>query len=710
MFSLFTPKANMRWQKRMKQDRSKGTFWAILLVVVATLIIVYFMPRTATFNYDYRIGQPWRYGALYAKEKFNILKSDSTLHTQGDSLRRQFQPYFNVNATVLPAMQERLRSMTVKTDDGTIVTLSRLSEATRLLERVIPLMDSVYSRGVIDSEVYDSLARGGTTHVRMVSRNVAIPRSFSDLFTPHTAYEYLIETAAEDDADRTQLQQFNLNLVVEENAVYDALKSMEECESMVEALSPGVGFVMQNERIVDRGEVVTTEIADKIRSYQAFLAQQDYENEQTPYIIAGQFVMVLTILILLATFLYHFHYEYLAPPRAAILAFLLITLWSLSASMMVHYRFYHIFMLPCCMLPMIVRIFLNSRTAFFCHIATVLIISLQLSYPYEFILLQAVAGMVAIQTLRQLSQRSQIFSAAAVITLTMLAFHTAYELALGVTLAQLSRTAYIYILINGIALLFTYPLLYLIERTFGFVSDVTLVELSNINNKLLRQMTEVASGTFNHSLQVANLCSDVANRIGANVQLVRTGALYHDIGKMARPAFFTENQGGVNPHRHLSPEKSAEVIIRHVTQGITLAKQYRLPAAIQRFILTHHGAGKVKFFYITYQNEHPGEPVDEALFTYPGPNPTTKEEAILMMCDTVEAASRSLKEYTEESISQLVDRLVDGQVQEGYFRECAITFADIAIAKNVLKERLKNIYHTRISYPELQQSKAGTQA
>lgn len=697
----------MRWQKRMKQDRSKGTLWACLLVAAATAIIVYFMPRTATLNYDYHIGQPWRYGALYAKEKFNILKSDSILLAQGDSLRRQFQPYFNVNASVLPAMQERLRSMTVKTDDGATLSLSHLSEDAPPLSRLLPLMDSVYACGIIASDVYDSLTHNGTTSVRLVCRNIATQQPLTQLFTPRTAYEFLIQQGADNDDERRLLQQCNLHLVVEENAFYDARKSTEECESMVEALAPGVGFVMQNERIVDRGEVVTAEIADKIRSYQAFLAQQDYENEQTPYILAGQLVMVLLILTLLATFLLHFHYEYLQPPRAAILAFLLITLWSLCASMIVRHRPYLIFMLPCCMLPMIVRIFLNSRTAFLAHIATVLIISLQLSYPYEFILLQSVAGMAAIQTLRKLSQRSQIFSAAAVITLTMLATHTAYELALGVTPAQLSHTPYIYILINGFALLFTYPLIYLIERSFGFVSDVTLVELSNINNKLLRQMTEVASGTFNHSLQVANLCSDVANRIGANVQLVRTGALYHDIGKMARPAFFTENQGGVNPHRHLSPEKSAEVIIRHVTQGITLAKQYQLPAAIQRFILTHHGRGKVKYFYITYQNEHPGEPVDDALFTYPGPNPATKEEAILMMCDTVEAASRSLKEYTEENIGQLVDRLVDGQVQEGFFQECAITLADIATAKGVLKERLKNIYHTRISYPELQQSRPG---
>ena len=690
---------------RRGQDRSKGAVVATLLVVVCTVVIVYFMPRTASLNYEYRIGQPWRYGALFAKDKFNIIKSDSAIQMQNDSVRRCFQPYFNVNSSVAPAMKERLRSMTVKNSEGHVVILARDAATRPYVDRLLLLMDSVYERGVIDAGVYDSLEQAGTTHVRMVVRNIASSRPLSQLFTTSSAYAYLLSYGADNEEERQLLQQFNLNLVVEENAVYDAPKSQSACESLIAELSPGVGFVMQNERIVDRGEVVTQEISDKIRSYQVYLAEQDYENEKAPYILLGQAIMVATLLLLLATFLFHFHYEYLAPPRSAILAFALITLWCVSASLMVSYKFYHIYMLPCCMLPMIIRIFLNSRTAFFCHVATVLIISTQLSYPYEFILLQVVAGMVAIQTLRQLSQRSQVIAAAALITLVMAAFHMAYELSLGVTFQEMETYHFVYIVLNGIFLLFTYPLLWLIERGFGFVSDVTLVELSNINNKLLRQMTETASGTFNHSLQVANLASDVARRIGANAQLVRTGALYHDIGKMERPAFFTENQGGVNPHRHLSPEKSAEVIIRHVTHGIALAKQHHLPEVLQRFILTHHGKGKVKYFYITYQNEHPDEPVDEARFTYPGPNPATKEEAILMMCDTVEAASRSLKEYTEESIAELVDRLIDTQVQEGFFRQCAITFQDIDTAKAVLKERLRNIYHTRISYPELKQTK-----
>ena len=259
-----------------------------------------------------------------------------------------------------------------------------------------------------------------------------------------------------------------------------------------------------------------------------------------------------------------------------------------------------------------------------------------------------------------------------------------------------------YFTVNGVLLLFTYPLLFLLEKTFGFTSNVTLVELSNINSPLLRRLSETVPGTFQHSMQVANLAAEAANRIGAKSQLVRTGALYHDIGKMENPVFFTENQSrGVNPHKNLSYEQSAQVIISHVTDGLKLAEKNNLPKVIKDFISTHHGRGKTKYFYISWKNEHPDEEPNEELFTYPGPNPFTRETAILMMADAVEAASRSLPEYTEDSINNLVDKIIDSQVEEGYFKECPITFKDIATVKSVFKEKLKTIYHTRISYPEL---------
>ncbi len=328
-------------------------------------------------------------------------------------------------------------------------------------------------------------------------------------------------------------------------------------------------------------------------------------------------------------------------------------------------------------------------------------------FPYEFILLQIPTGLVAIYSLRELSQRSQLFRTAILVTLTYLALYFAFELMTENDLNKLNRVMYLDFLINGIMLLFAYPFLFLLEKLFGFTSNVTLVELSNVNNALLRRLSEQAPGTFQHSMQVANLATEAANRIGAKSQLVRTGALYHDIGKMENPAFFTENQlGGVNPHKNLPYEQSAQIVINHVKDGLRMAEKNNLPRAIRNFISTHHGRGKTKYFYISWKNEHPDETPNDELFTYPGPNPFSKETAILMMADAVEAASRSLPDYTENTISNLVEKIIDSQTEEGYFRNCPITFQDIETVKGVFKEKLMTIYHTRISYPELNNNAA----
>ena len=331
----------------------------------------------------------------------------------------------------------------------------------------------------------------------------------------------------------------------------------------------------------------------------------------------------------------------------------------------------------------------------------ILICAVAVKYQYEFIIVQLVAGLIAIYSLRELSKRSQIFLTALLVTIGSAAMYLALQLIQADDLSKLDQTMYYHFGVNAFFLLFTYPLMLVIEKTFGFVSTVTMFELSNTNNELLRRLSEVAPGTFQHSITVGNLATEIANRIGAKSQLVRTGALYHDIGKMLNPAFFTENQAGINPHDKLTDLESARIIISHVTEGLKLAEKYNLPREIKEFITTHHGTGLAKYFYIHYKNEHPDEEVNEDLFRYPGPNPFTREQAILMMSDTVEAASRSLKEYTEDSISELVNKLIDGQVADGNFTDCPITFRDISAAKAVLIERLKAMYHTRIQYPTL---------
>ncbi len=371
---------------------------------------------------------------------------------------------------------------------------------------------------------------------------------------------------------------------------------------------------------------------------------------------------------------------------------------------MVSHHFFSVYLVPYAIVPMFIRIFMDSRTSFIALAVSSLLSALALHSPFEFILQQVVTGITVIYSLRELTERSQLLRVVIAAVIAGLVTSCTYDLSQGLNGDAFDRSRTIYIIIGGILLLFAYPLMYLVERLFGFTSSVTLVELNNINSPILRKMSKVAQGTFNHSMQVANLAAEVADKIGAKPQLVRTGALYHDIGKINNPTFFTENQTGVNPHYNLSEKESAQIIIGHVTDGLRMAEKCHLPKVIKDFIRTHHGAGLVKYFYIQYCNKHPDEDVDKALFSYPGPNPQTKEQAILMMCDAVEAASRSLKEYTEESISALVNRIIDNQLSEGFFRECPITFRDIEDARRTLIDTLKTIYHTRISYPELNKS------
>ncbi|MCM1311731.1 MAG: HDIG domain-containing protein [Bacteroides sp.] len=679
-------------RKQQVQEKRHLLLFKILLVVLSTVAVVYFMPRDAQFNYTYDIDKPWRYGQLIATFKFPIYKNDSVMQREQDSVMRRFQPYYTVDSSVKSGMIKKLQAASNRWK-GT--------GATFYVRHIVAMLDTVYRYGMLSAEEYGDLKERGHSSIRLIGDdNTAVSVPVKKLFSTRSAYEYIMnkDTVM---YPRSVMQQFDIIELLQPNLNLDAAKSKIEEEALKASVSGARGIVQSGQKIIDRGEIVTKEVYDILRSFERESTKHKSATEHFPYKLLGQTVFVLLVMSILVTYLSLFRADYLTNGRSAILLYALIVVFSIMASLMVSRNLLNVFMLPCCMVPIIIRVFMDSRTAYMFHCAMTIIISLVLRYPYEFIIMQLTAGMVAIQNLRELSQRSQIIRAAAVIVVSYMIFYTAYELIMENDLMKVDDSMYIFFIINGVLLLFTYPLLWLFEKSFRFVSDVTLVELSNINNPLLQRMTEVAPGTFQHSMQVANLASEVAKKIGARAQLVRTGALYHDIGKMERPVFFTENQAGGNPHKHLTAIKSAEVIMAHITNGLLLADKHHLPEIIKRFISTHHGLGKTKYFYITYKNEHPDEEVDEKLFTYPGPNPGTKEEAILMMADSVEAASRSLKEYTEESISGLVDKVIDSQVAEGYFNECDITFKEIAVAKSVFKEKLKIVYHTRISYPEL---------
>ena len=683
----------MRSFKTNQRFSYKNLIYKSLIFIATVSVIVYFLPNEGKFNYQFDINKPWKYGLLQASFDFPIYKNDIQVQKEQDSILADYQPYFQIDKEAEKNVLSKLREDYNKTLRHSLPG----TDYVRYIERTLK---ALYEDGIIAGNDLKRMEEDSIIAIRLVDKNVATSRFIDQLYTVKEAYEYLLN------ADTTHykkkiLQQCNLNDYITPNLVYDEEKSEAAQKDLLSNISWANGFVLNGQKIIDRGEIVDEQTYNILESLRKEWEKRSDSVQEKRLTLAGQILYVGIFLFCFMAYLELFRADYYERKGTLTLLFALIVFFPVLSSIMVEQNLSSIYVVPFAMIPIIVRVFLDSRTAFMAHVTIILLCSITLRFPHEFILLQVVAGMVAIYSLRELSQRSQLLRTALVVFISYALLYFAFELIHEDDLTKLNTRMYVYFMINGILLLFAYSLLFLLEKIFGFTSDVTLVELSNINNSLLREMSEVAPGTFQHSLQMANLAAAAANKIGGKSQLVRTGALYHDIGKMVNPAFFTENQSGVNPHKSLSYEQSAQVIISHITDGLKLAEKHNLPKVIKDFISTHHGRGLTKYFYISYKNEHPDEEVDQEKFRYPGPNPFTKEQAVLMMADSVEAASRSLPEYTEESISTLVDKIIDTQVSEGYFKECPITFKDIATVKALFKEKLKTMYHTRISYPEL---------
>ena len=683
----------MRSFKTSKRFSYKNLIYKSLIFIATVSVIVYFLPNEGKFNYQFDINKPWKYGLLQASFDFPIYKNDLQVQKEQDSILADYQPYFQIDKEAEKNVLSKLREDYNKTLRHSLPG----TDYVRYIERTLK---ALYEDGIIAGNDLKRMEEDSIIAIRLVDKNVATSRFIDQLYTVKEAYEYLLN-ADTAHYKKKILQQCNLNDYITPNLVYDEEKSEAAQKDLLSNISWANGFVLNGQKIIDRGEIVDEQTYNILESLRKEWEKRSDSVQEKRLTLAGQILYVGIFLFCFMAYLELFRADYYERKGTLTLLFALIVFFPVLSSIMVEQNLSSIYVVPFAMIPIIVRVFLDSRTAFMAHVTIILLCSITLRFPHEFILLQVVAGMVASYSLRELAQRSQLLRTALVVFISYALLYFAFELIHEDDLTKLNTRMYIYFMINGILLLFAYPLLFLLEKIFGFTSDVTLVELSNINNSLLREMSEVAPGTFQHSLQMANLAAAAANKIGGKSQLVRTGALYHDIGKMVNPAFFTENQSGVNPHKSLSYEQSAQVIISHITDGLKLAEKHNLPKVIKDFISTHHGRGLTKYFYISYKNEHPDEEVDQEKFRYPGPNPFTKEQAVLMMADSVEAASRSLPEYTEESISTLVDKIIDTQVSEGYFKECPITFKDIATVKALFKEKLKTMYHTRISYPEL---------
>lgn len=677
-------------------NNTEENYWRNLatktvLVCITVAIIVWFLPRNEGRMYRYDVGKPWMYGSVIAKFDFPIYKTDEAIKHEQDSLLKHFQPYYSLNPLIEKKQVERFLHDYEQGINGLP------KEYVGIVARQ---MQEIYQMGIINTNEYNNIFKDSTSMIRFVSGKNAKSLKVSSFYSTIAAYEHIFanEKLA---AQRAILSRCNLNNYIEANIVYDKEKSDAEKNDLLSSIPLASGMVMSGQKIIDRGEIVNDYTCRVLNSFDKEMKRRSSTQDEIMTTFIGQILFVLILVMMFTSYLTLFRKDYFEKPRSLTMLYTMITLFPILVSMMMKHNFFSVYIIPFAMAAIFVRVFMDSRTAFITHVTMILICAAAVKYQYEFIIVQLASGLVAIYSLRELSKRSQIFITAILVTISSCIVYLALQLMQDNQVFNIDPSMYTYFIINGIFLLLSYPMMYLIEKMFGFISNVTLFELSNTNKGLLRNLSEIAPGTFQHSITVGNLAAEIANRIHANSLLVRTGALYHDIGKMTNPVFFTENQAGVNPHDQISDLESAQIIISHVTEGLKLAEKFNLPGIIKDFISTHHGTGLTKYFYINYCNEHPDEQVDKEMFQYPGPNPFTREQAILMMADTVEAASRSLNEYTEESISTLTNKLIDSQVAGGFFRECPITFRDIALAKSVLIERLKSIYHTRISYPHL---------
>jgi putative nucleotidyltransferase with HDIG domain len=652
------------------------------------------MPNTDKPLLTYTVGEPWTSQQIISPGEIYIQKDPAVVEQErAELLRQDYFPYYNIDKAV---GEKQISLFLQKYSDGA-PGVSAYS-----MQVVANIMRDMYDQGIMNQMEYQKIVESDSiTDIMLVKDNEAVKAEIAMVMSTKKAYELLMDDPLLVTI-KTTLQELNLNEFLVANITYDYKCSKQAYNELTSLISTNSGVMKQGQEIINRGDIVTEEKARMIDSYNDFICNNSERTLAEAFMHNGmQWLYILLIMLLFMCYLQYFREEYLVRPSCMVMLFTLLTLFPIINSLLVRWDPRNVYLLPVCMVPMFVRVFLDSRSAFMAHTTLVLLCSVIVSERFEYIVLQISAGYIAICALREVTKRSQIIATSACITLLYLVTYTLLKYMDNDALSfEILKHGYLLFIISGMMLMLTFPLMFLVEKTFGFVSPVTLMELSDINKELLRRLSEEAPGTYQHSIMVSNLASAIAQEVGAKFLLVRTGALYHDVGKLTNPVFFTENQNGINPHTRLTPQESARIITGHVEEGIRLTSAAGIPSILQDFIRTHHGRGLARYFYTTYKNEHQDEEIDETPFRYKGPNPFTKEQAILMMTDAVEASSRSLKEYTEESITKLVNNIIDNQVKEGFFEDCPITFRDIKTAKEVLIDKLKIVFHTRIAYPE----------
>ncbi|MBD5218013.1 MAG: HDIG domain-containing protein [Bacteroidales bacterium] len=685
----------------MKELFSKINLLRAALIAVSLTVILLILPKADHQSFTYELNQPWKYPLLTAPFDMPILRDSASLTSLRDSVNHHFVPFAKRKPQVVEKSLERIGTVGAAFEGGASLK---------------GLLTEVYERGLVDQNIYELLNEQKQKRLRIAQDTSALAETnvvtvdASTMMSQAAAYKYIdslyrVEKGSSLDPALSKA----LNSCLIPNVVLDTAADTKYREQEYLNITGAQGIIKSGQRIVDRGEIVTPQIFTNLNTYQELLARQKGDDGPSTYFEVGQGIYILVLFIILYCYLSLYRRTFFSSLRKMTFLMTFITLFAIFAVLMFEHFSHGLYLVPFAAVPVITLIFFDSRTAIFALLTTIFISALVATFPFSFIFMELVVGLLATFSIRQLSRRSQLLRTAIIAFFGYCVCYFAFCLIFDGDLSNFSWRVIGSFAINSVLLSFAYILIVVIERTFGFTSTVTLVELSDINNKLLRRLAEEAPGTFQHSMQVSTLASEAARAIHANTQLVRTGALYHDIGKMKSPIFFTENQHGVNPHAGLDPETSARKIISHVTDGLAMARAEKLPQVIRDFISEHHGRGVAKYFYNTAVNNAGDNYVDPEPFTYPGPDPRSKETAILMMADCVEAASRSLKDYSQESIDSLVDNIIDTLVRDGRFRESPISLKDIETIKNTFKKRLATIYHSRVAYPSIHK-KEGTPA
>lgn len=686
----------MKFLSRILEKYSE--IYKIFLFLLSVVIVVLQFPQEGKFKYEFTKGKPWMHDELIAPFDFAILKSDEEVKSEKETILKNSKLYFSLDTIIgNKARNSFLSEFNTK-------WIEKYKEEQKALYKNcinfgFSILDSIYSRGII--QMNDQLESSDKELlVNVVINNTAEERELSTFFTIQSADDFILKSVSMNASCDAELLTPLLENAISQNVFYDDNFTSKYRQNILAEISLTRGMVQKDERIISKGDLVTPEKYLVIESLKKEYEKQLGSSSKYLLILIGQLILILISYAVLFLFLHSFRHEVFAENKKVFFILLNVFLMVFITSLAMKLNADYLYIVPICLLPVIIRAFFDTRLALFVHIVTIIITGFLVPNSFEFVFLQLIAGIIAIISIVNLRRRSQFFMTAVLVFATYSAIYTGMFLMQEGSFDNINANSYLLFAGSSIFVLFAYPLIYIYEKIFGFVTDVSLLELSDINSRLLRKLGQSAPATLQHSLQVSNLAEDAIYAIGGNTLLTRAGALYHDIGKMDMPLFFTENQGGgINPHEELTSEESAEIIISHVKKGILLAKKHNLPERVIDFIRCHHGTRRTQYFYNQFISHNPGEPINENMFRYPGPLPFSKETAVLMMADSIEAASRSMKKPDEETIGALVENIIDSQIEMKQYINSDITFKDVTLIKKIFKKKLQNMYHVRVEYP-----------